>query len=157
LATFLERRGYPELAIDLPGLSLETMVDFAIRYGDIERLEKIVDNFGVAGLRSIDMGRGVSSGIFGPEEYAQSVVVCVGAFLLAHGKIDQVKRLAAECLKYGEAKKDAFVLATLLLNGEAADARRIIGRAVQDPSGSGDWAMASYVRQHVLPQRSEKS
>lgn len=124
------------------------MVDFAIRHGDVDRLEQIVDTFGVAGLRSIDMGRGVLSGIFGPEEYAQSVVVCVGAFLFAYGRIDLVKRLAQECLKFGEAKKDAFVLAALMLNVEPADAKRLIGRAVQDPSA--DWAIGVFVRNHVL-------
>ncbi|CAB9515767.1 peptidase S8 and S53, subtilisin, kexin, sedolisin [Seminavis robusta] len=149
LAMFLERRGYPELAIDLPGLSLETMIDFAMRYQDLDRLEQIVETFGVSGLRAIDMGRGVSGGIFGPEEYGHSIVVCVGTYLLAHGKTELVRRMAVECLKYGEAKKDAFMLATLMLGVEGSDAKRLIGRAVQD--AGDDWAMASYVRNHIIP------
>jgi hypothetical protein len=149
LAVFLERRGYPELAIDLPGLSLETMIDFAMRYEYIDRLEQIVETFGVFGLRAIDMGRGVSGGIFGPEEYGQSVVVCVGAYLLAHGKTELVRRIAVECLKFAEAKKDAFMLASLMLGTDGSDAKQLIGRAVQD--AGEDWAMASYVRNHVIP------
>lgn len=156
LATFLERRGHPELAIDLPGLSLESMVDFAMRYGDVDRLEQIVESFGVPGLRSIDMGRGMSSNIFGPEEYGQSVTVCVGTYLLAHGKVELVRRLATECLKFGNAKKDAFVLATLMLNAEGTDARRVIGRAVHDTAEADGWAVASYVRNHIIPARGEK-
>ena len=155
LATFLERRGYPELAIDLSGLSLETMVDFAMRYGNVDRLEQIVESFGVPGLRSIDMGRGMSSNIFGPEEYGQSIIVCVGAYLLAHGKVELVRRLATECLKFGDAKKDAFVLATLMLNVEGADARRLIGRAVLDTTESDGWAVASHVRNYIIPSRND--
>lgn len=153
LATFLERRGFPELAMDLPGLSLETMIDLAMRHGNVDRLEEIVESFGVPGLRSIDMGRGMSSNIFGPEEYGQSVIVCVGAYLLAHGKVELVRRLAAESIKFGDAKKDAFVLATLMLNIEGADARRLIGRAVHDTTDSDAWAMAFHARNHIIPAR----
>jgi len=154
LALFLERRGYPELATDLPGLSLETMLDFAMRYGDVERLEQLVEAFGVPGLRSVDFGRGMSSNIFGPEEYGQSIIVCVGVYLLAHGKVELVRRLAAECLNFGATKKDAFVLGTLLLNVESADARRMIERAVHDTAQeTSDWAVASFVKNHIIPPR----
>jgi len=153
LATFLERRGYPELATDLPGLSLETMIDCAMRYGEVDRLEHLVDTFGVSGLRSIDMGRGLSSSIFGPEEYGQSVIVCVGGYLLGHGRFEVVKRLAAECLQYGEAKKDAFVLAALMLKVDA-DAKRLASRAVHDIGPDADsWAMGSYARNHIFPSQ----
>jgi hypothetical protein len=157
LATFLERRGYPELAVELPGLSLETMVDFSMRHGYVDRLEEIVGSFGVPGLRSIDMGRSVSSSIFGPEEYGHSVIVCVGVYLLAHGKIEPVRRLASECLKSGEAVKDAFVLASLMLNIDRANARDLIGRVVQESEGSDDWAIGSFVRNHIMSPQSDRA
>lgn len=150
LAAFLERRGFPGLAIGLPGLSLETTIDFCMRHDCIDRLEQAVEVFWVKGLRSIDVGRSMSSSIFGPDEYGHSVAVCVGVYLLAHGRVDIVRRLASECLKHGnDAKKDAFVLATLLLSVDRMDARRILGRVV-DTNGSEEWAIGCFVRDHIL-------
>lgn len=133
LANFLERRGAPENAIELPGLSLETVVDFCMRYGYIDRLEDVVESYGVKGLRTIDMGRGVTTGdLFGPEEYSHSIVVCVGAYLLSYGRIELVRQIISECLRLVSSsttnnnyspfddeigcRKDALILSALLLN-----------------------------------------
>lgn len=150
LAAFLERRGQPEMALQLPGLSLETIVDMSMRYGYVDRLEDIVETYGVGGLRAIDMGRGVSPTIFGPEYNVHSVVVCVGAYLLAHGNVELTRRLATECLRSeGEGKKDAFFLGALLLPVDESDATRLIQRAVGEDVGD-DWMIGEYVRRYVL-------
>jgi hypothetical protein len=150
LAVFLERRGHPELALELSGISLETIVDTTMRYGFTGRLEEVVEAFGVKGLRAIDMGRGVSTSIFGPEQNGNSVVVCVGAYLLAHGRVELARRLATECLRSGEdGRKDAFILATLLLSVDETDARRLISRAVEEESASSDWIMGNFVREYM--------
>jgi hypothetical protein len=131
LATFLERRGAPELAIQLSGLSLETMIDICLRYGFTERLEEIIDTYGLDTIRKIDQGRGISFGMLGPEEHGHSLVVCIGAYLLSQGKAELVRRIATECLRSGNAgKQEAFVLASLLLAVDQADARRLVKRAV---------------------------
>jgi len=150
LANFLERRGKPDLALELPGLSLETIVDFSMRYGYADRLEEVVETFGVGGLRAIDMGRGVSTSPFGPDSNAHSVVVCVGAYLLSHGRFELARRLASECLHAGEeGKKDAFLLGTLLLQIDESDATRLIHRAVGDEN-SDDWLIGNFARDFVL-------
>jgi hypothetical protein len=41
------------------------------------------------------------------------------------------------------------MLASLMLATDGSDAKQLIGRAVQD--AGDDWAMASYVRNHVIP------
>jgi len=152
LAEFLQRRGHPSLALQLPGLSLETVVDISMRNGYVDRLEEVVEDYGVKGLRAIDMGRGVSPSLFGPERHTHSVVVCVGAYLLANGKVELTRRLATELLRYGEdGKKDALFLATLLLTVDEADASRLIARAVEeDGKTSEDWPVGAFVRDHVL-------
>jgi hypothetical protein len=163
LSSFLERRGYPELALQLYGISLETIIDISMRYGYIERLEDAVETYGVLGLRAIDMGRGVTPNIFGQEEEiwngAPSIVVCVGAFLLAHGRIELARRLATECLRSGEqGHRDALFLGALLLPVDKSDATRLIQRAVmEDPTtepSSKEWLMRQYVREFVLPSNS---
>jgi hypothetical protein len=96
------------------------------------------------------MGRGVSTSIFGPEQNGNSVVVCVGAYLLAHGRVELARRLATECLRSGEdGRKDAFILATLLLSVDETDARRLISRAVEEESASSDWIMGNFVREYM--------
>jgi len=151
LASFLERRGYQDLALDLPGISLETIVDMSMRSGDIDRLEEVVESNGVKGLRTIDMGRGLSPSIFGPEGNASSTVVCVGAYLLAHGSAELVRRLASECLRSGEeGRKDAFALAALLLSLDEADGTRLIGRAVDEGDVPDEWLIGRYARDFVL-------
>jgi hypothetical protein len=155
LATFLERRGHPSLALRLPGLSLETVVDLSMKYGFVDRLEDVVETYGAQGLRSIDMGRGISPSIFGPESTVQSVVVCVGAYLLAHGRVELTRRLATECLHSGgneDGRKDAFSLATLLLHVDENDATRLIQRAVLLPSDelSDEWAIGQFARDFLF-------
>jgi hypothetical protein len=155
LANFLERRGRPEMAIQLPGLSLETMVDISMRFGYLDRLEEIIETFGASGLRLIDMGRGVAPSLFGPELTTQSVVVCIGAYLLAHGRVELTRRLATECLRLGEeGRKDALFLGALLLPVDEADANRLITRAVEEGPIADDWLIGKYVRDYVLTSSS---
>jgi hypothetical protein len=154
LANFVERRGFPGLALQLPGLSLETVVDMSMRYGFVGRLEEIVEDYGAKGLRAIDMGRGVASGLFGPERDAHSLVVCIGGYLLAQGKVELTRRLATELLRTGEdGKKDALFLSALLLSVDEADATRLMARAVEDDGKSSDWPIGTFVREHVLAGR----
>jgi len=157
LATFLERRGVPGLALNLNGISLETTIDICMRYGFVDRLEEVVDIHGLNGLRAIDMSRGVSSNIFGLEEHGTSIVVCVGAFLLGFGRVELVRRLATECLassssSSGDAgKQEAFLLAGLLLSVNGSDAKRVIRRSVESAEdSSSNWVVGPFVRNHVL-------
>lgn len=151
LAFFLERRGVPELALELPGISLETIVDMCMRYEYVDRLEEVVEEYGLSGLRAIDMGRGISVGVFGAEETGASLVVCVGAYLLSHGRVELVRRLATECLASAETgKRDAFMLASLLLSVNMNDSKRVIQRAVED-ADEDEWIVGAFVRDNVLP------
>jgi hypothetical protein len=165
LAYFLERRGFPDLVIQLSGLSLAKNVDFCMRYGYVDRLEDIVETYGVVGLRMIDMGRGVTPNIFGQEEEiwndVPSVVVSVGAYLMAHGRIELTRRLATECLRSGgeQGRRDAFFLGALLLPGHESDATRLIQRAVaedvdpQSPeSTSHKWLLGKFIRHLSEPE-----
>lgn len=150
LATFLERRGVPEMALNLPGISLETIIDMSMRFGYVDKLEEVVEMHGLEGLRAIDMSRGFSANIFGPEEYGTSLVVCVGAYLLSFGRVELVRRLATECLASGEeGKQEAFLLASLLLSVNFNDAKRVLQRSV-DNVDERDWLVGSFVRNHVL-------
>jgi hypothetical protein len=149
LATFLERRGHIELATTLPGLSLETVVDTCMRFGYVGRLEEVLEEYGLKGLRAIDLSRGFSSGMFGAELHPHSLIVCVGAYLLAHGKVELTRRLATELLRSGEeGRSDAFTLASLLVSIDESDASRLIARAVEGESTT--WPVGRFVRDHVL-------
>lgn len=151
LAQFLERRGHVQLASQcLSNLSLETSFDICMRHGDAARLEELLDTHGARGLRSIDMGRGVAKSVFGRESDAVSFTVCAGAFLLAYGRIDAVRRLASECLRLDEqGKRDALSLGTLLLPIEN-DAVRLLQRAVDQADSMPDWLMGKYVPAYIL-------
>lgn len=155
LATFLERRGVPEMALQLPGVSLETVVDICMRYDLVDRLEDVVVHTGLKGLRAIDMSRGVSANIFGPEENGTSIIVCVGAYLLSHGKFELVRMMASECLQSPDedGKREAFILASLLLSVDKDDSKRVITRAVE--SGSEDWLVGNFVREHILATKTD--
>ena len=154
LATFLERRGHPELILQLPGLSLETMVDVCMRFAYVDRLEEIVETYGIHGLHEIDMGQGVVRTVFGPEpDAAPSIVVSVGAYLMAHGRVELARRMAAECLRSKHGKKDAFMLATLLMPVDQADASRLVQRAVTGDDVNEDWVIGNYVRNYLLNER----
>jgi len=151
LAIFLERRGVPDLALQLSGISLETTIDFAMRYGFIDRLEEAVEQYGLKGLRAIDMSRGVSSSIFGPSQNGASVVVCVTAYLLSQGRVELVRRLATECLSSGDqGKREAFLLASLLMSVDVNDSKRVMLRAVQDEEEDSDWVVGSFARENIL-------
>ena len=155
LAQFLDRRGVPGLALHLAGISLETMVDICMRHGYVDRLEEIVELYGLNGLRAIDCSRGVSSSSE-PDAFASSgttsLVVCVGAYLLGFGRVELVRRLATECLASGdEGKKEAFFLAGLLLSVNEKDSRRVIQRSVEGiDEQSSDWLVGPFVRKHIL-------
>mmetsp|Transcript_14043 Transcript_14043/g.33968 ORF Transcript_14043/g.33968 Transcript_14043/m.33968 type:complete len:1243 (-) Transcript_14043:96-3824(-) len=151
LAAFLERRGTPALALQLSGVSLETIVDICMRNGFVEQLEQVVEEYGLKGLHSIDMGRGVSSNVFGPEDHGTSIVVCVGAYLLSYGRVELVRRLATECLSsVDDGKREGFLLASLLLSVQGSDSRRVIERSVKDIGEEEDWPVGEYVRDHIL-------
>lgn len=149
LAQFLDRRGVPGLALCLAGISLETSIDLCMRYGFVDRLEEIVEQCGIDGLRAIDCSRGLSSS---EADASTSLVVCVGAYLLGFGKVELVRRLATECLASGdEGKKEAFLLAGLLISVNEQDSRRVIQRSVEDiDEHSSDWVVGPFVRKHVL-------
>jgi len=151
LAAFLERRGTPELALQLSGVSLETIVDICMRNDFVEQLEQVVEEYGLKGLHSIDMGRGVTSNVFGPEDHGTSIIVCVGAYLLSCGRVELVRRLATECLtSIEDGKREGFLLASLLLSVQGSDSRRVIERAVKDIGEEEDWPVGEFVRDHIL-------
>ena len=162
LAFFLDRRGAADLAVGLPGLSLETQVDLSLRYGLTDTLVELVEVYGLDGLRKIDMGRGVTVGIVGSEEHDHSIVVCVGAYLLSEGRVQLVKELAEECLEEG-CRNEAFVLGSLLMSVEAAEAKKLVQTAVgpkleKDENSivipifeaSNDYPVTSLVRENIL-------
>ena len=156
LATFLDRRGSPELALQLQSMSLEMTIDLCMRYRFVEKLEEIVDLYGIRGLRAVDQGTGFSSDIYGPEDNGISMVVSVGAYLLSQGKIELVRRMATESLEYGdEGNKDAFFLSSLLLSIDPTDAKRVMWRAVEDEDQDSDWIIGSFVKNHVLSSSRE--
>jgi hypothetical protein len=152
LAKFLDRRGVPGLALHLAGISLETTIDLCMRYGFVDRLEDVVELYGLSGLRAIDCSRGFYSSESDASSGTTSLVVCVGAYLLGYGRVELVRRLATECLASGdEGKKEAFLLAGLLLSVNEKDSRRVIQRSVEDiDEDSSDWVVGPFVRKHVL-------
>lgn len=153
LCAFLERRGCPHLGMALPSISLETTIDLSMRHGYVGRLEEVVEMYGVKGLRAIDNGRGVSASIYGLESGGNSLVVTVGAYLLAYGRVELARRLATECLRLGEeGRKDALVLASLLLSVDEDDATRLIGRAVENAHPE-TWLLGEFVKNHLLADR----
>lgn len=151
LAIFLERRGVPEFALGLKGISLEYSIDLCMRYNLTSALEELVDRYGLAGIQTVDMGRGLSTDIF--RQQGTSLVVCVGAYLLSQGRLELVRRLATECIRANRAgNRDAFMLASLLMTVETADSRRLMQRALHDEDSSPgrDWVVGKFVREHVL-------
>ena len=149
LAQFLDRRGVPAMALCLEGISLETTIDLCMRYSFVDRLEEVVELYGLKGLRAIDCSRGFSAS---EGDASTSLVVCVGAYLLGFGRVELVRRLATECLASGdEGKKEAFLLAGLLLSINEQDSRRVIQRSVEDiDEENSDWVVGPFVRKHVL-------
>ena len=130
LASFLERRGAPDLAVTLPGLSLESTIDICIRYAFTDRIKEIVDNHSVVDLRSID-GKGASSSIF----------VGMALNLFANGQIDTVTRIASDLIALGEeARSEGLLLAGLLVSAGAENADVLLDRAIDTTTrgGGGD-------------------
>ena len=64
LAHFLSRRGAADLAIQLPGLSIETIVDLCVRYGFSEHLEILKNQYKIDGdkVSTLSCGRGQAVG-----------------------------------------------------------------------------------------------
>jgi hypothetical protein len=152
LATFLERRGAPEVAITLQGISLEHCIDICMRYGFVDRLEELVEQYGLKGIGAIDMSRGLSANIF--RQPGTSFVVCVAAYLLSQGRVELVRRLATECLRSGDdGKRDAFMHASLLMMLDADDAVRLMHRAVQDEDTESDWIVGGFVNENIIRSR----
>jgi hypothetical protein len=167
LANWLERRGAADLAVsNLTGLSLETMVDISLRYGFTDRLQELVNLYGVSGIRRIDNGRGISVGILGVEEHDHSLLVCIGAYLLSQGRVALVQRLARECLVVQDeaGTREAFILASLLLAIDPAEPRKIlqevVGEKQEEPEDeyateteaafSNEYPITSLVRDYIL-------
>lgn len=153
LARFLERRRVPELAVALPGLSLESVIDLCIKYTLTSTLEDLIEQHGLSSIRQIDTVRGGYDG-------GHSTVECVGAFLLSQGKAELVRRMASECIVSGdEARKEALFLASLLLSVDSGDAKRLVKRALggvkgkamgSNDSESSSWPIGNYVRNHIF-------
>eukprot|EP00549_Striatella_unipunctata_P025541 CAMPEP_0118724678 /NCGR_PEP_ID=MMETSP0800-20121206/32723_1 /TAXON_ID=210618 ORGANISM="Striatella unipunctata, Strain CCMP2910" /NCGR_SAMPLE_ID=MMETSP0800 /ASSEMBLY_ACC=CAM_ASM_000638 /LENGTH=573 /DNA_ID=CAMNT_0006633303 /DNA_START=147 /DNA_END=1869 /DNA_ORIENTATION=- len=128
LANFLERRGVPEMAIDLPGLSLESLISLCLRFGFTKRLEMILETHGLAGIRRIQH---------------EDLVLKIGIYLLSQGKAELVRRLATECMSGEHQSREAFALASLLLAVDTSDARRLLKRAVGKGGGKQNQAQSS--------------
>ena len=130
LASFLERRGAPDLAVTLPGLSLESTIDICIRYTFTDRIKEIVDNHSVD-LRSIDgggRGKGASS----------SILVGMALNLFANGQIDTVTRIASDLIALGEeARSEGLLLAGLLVSAGAKNADVLLDRAIDTTTREG--------------------
>jgi hypothetical protein len=168
LAYFLDRRGAADLAVaQLKGLSLETKVDLLLRYDITDKLEELIRTYGIVGFHGIDMGRGVSVGILGPEAHGHSLVVSIGAYLLlGQGRLELVQHLARECLvmENDVGTTEAFMLASLLLSVDPAELHKILQSAVggkqepltdnlaflAEPAFSNDYAVPSLVRDFIL-------
>ena len=152
LGLFLERRGVPGMALTLAGISLEATIDICMRYAFVDRLEQLVELHGLDGLRAIAGGFGDGYGDDDGSSPATSPVVCVGAYLLGFGRVELVRRLATESLARGiEGRRDAFLLAGLLLSVNEKDSRRVLQRSVEDVDGdTSGWVVAPYVRKHIL-------
>ena len=150
LANFLDRRGFPEMAIQLSGLSLETIIDYCLRYGFTDFLISTIESYGVETFHNIDMGRGVSG------DGSYSIIICVGAYLLSQGKSDFVIHIANVCLSLGESgRKEAFTLGTLLIKKHPNEAKDIIERAITEYSPDckplvETWPLAMYIKNNIL-------
>ena len=131
LASFLERRGAPDLAVTLPGLSLESTIDICIRYAFTDRIKEIVDSHSDVDLRSIDgggRGKGASSSIF----------VGMALNLFANGQIDTVTRIASDLIALGEeARSEGLLLAGLLVSAGAKNADVLLDRAIDTTTREG--------------------
>ncbi len=151
LANFLDRRGYPDLSIQLSGLSLETIVDFSLRYGYTDYLMRNVELYGIKNVHMLDMGRGVSG-----DNSSYSMIVCIGMYLVSQGKENFVLHMANVCLTLGESgRKEAFTLGTLLVSAYPEEARDLIERAVTETSPNSKplvdtWPLAMYIKTHML-------
>ncbi len=152
LANFLDRRGFPEMAVELPGLSLQTIIDFSLRYSLTDCLMNVIEQYGLENFHMIDMGRGVN----GDGSSSQSILVCIGAYLLSRGKDSFVLQMANVCLTFGESgRKEAFTLATLLIENYPSEARELIHRAITEHSPNSKplvetWPVAMYIRNQLL-------
>lgn len=144
LANFLERRGFPDVALSIPGLHIYMVVDLSIRWRRTNILEEIIDEYGLDSIRQINMGDSTS----------YSAVECVGAVLLAEGKAEVVRRLASESVMTGdEVRREGFVLASLLLAVDPKDATRLLKRAVGTKGKLPEekcWPVVNYFRSYVF-------
>jgi len=142
LSDFVERLGYPEVCVQLEGISLVTRINLCLKYKLTSSLEKIVNDFSVADVRKIKVG-----------ESNYSAIEYVGAYLLAHGNGELVRRMASESIVGGdESRREAFLLASLLLAVNSNDARRLIRRIIGSKNTAEDeWGgpVGQYMRNFV--------
>jgi len=154
LTEFLCRRGAAESAVNhCIGLSLETLIDLCLRYGFIDRLVQLVEEYGVVGIRQVDYGRGISVGILGPQEHGHSLLVCVAALLLGNGRIEIVDQMVFECLNLGpEAQSEAMILTSLLMAVHPTEARKLLQAVVRDTTSTNDeeYPLLPLVRDYIL-------
>lgn len=150
LANFLDRRGFPDMAIELSGLSLETIIDFSLRYGFTEFLMETIETHGIKTFHMIDMGQGVGGA------GTHSAIVSIGTYLLCQGKGKFVLHMATVCLSLGESgRKEALILGSLLVSHYPNEARDLIERAITECSPDSKpltetWPVAMYIKRHVL-------
>jgi len=101
-----------------------------------------VNDFSVADVRKIKVG-----------ESNYSAIEFVGAYLLAHGNGELVRRMASESIVGGdESRREAFLLASLLLAVNSNDARRLIRRIIGSKNTAEDeWGgpVGQYMRNFV--------
>ena len=104
----------------LVGLSLESRIEICLKHKLSGPLEKIIQDFGAVNIKQADRGEGI-----------YNTVECVGAYLLARGQGELVRRMASECIMVNDGtKRDAFLLASMLLATNQSDARRLLKRIV---------------------------
>ena len=150
LANFLERRGYPEMSVELSGLSLESAIELSIRYCFTDHLVTLIEAQGLSRIFSIDDTK------FMGDNLNQSTLFSVCVFLLGENKDDLVVYIANECLTFGErGRREAFTLGILLIDFKPNEARHLITIATSKRLPSSDplaesWYVAKYVKDKVL-------
>jgi len=122
---------------------LDTRIDICLKYKLTAELEKIIEGFGLASIRQIDVG-----------DSCYSAVESVGIFLISQGRGEVVRRMASECIMSGnESRREAFLLANLLVAVDPSDARRLVKRVVgAKGKGQEEWGgpAGKYVRDHIF-------
>ncbi len=94
------------MAMELPGLLLQTIIDFSLRYGLTDSLTASIEQYG---LKNFHMIKNMGLGVNGDGASGQSIVVSIGAYLLSQGRDSFVLHIANACLTFGESgRKEAL-------------------------------------------------